>query len=213
MPAYKNNEWQKHLLAELLEAIRNETTERMKNPSPEPHLTKTDFERIQHVLDEAKSVFQEEYKDKIKASTQGMWPFNTPAIKLPPKFEAVFMEIYKHHLLYPHTDSEVKAAIKGAGGRPYNRKGYDKDDYGDLVVKPDKKLIASQLGCKEKTVTRELTKMVKVGVLKPLTTPRNRPGMYIIGTLGRPYANMPKRRPFIQRTDLREGITAALEKL
>lgn len=205
--------WEQGLLAEVLGAIRTSANGRINDVGPDRVMSKADFARIKNVLDEAKASFELEYGDKVNNKTLGMWPFTDDSIKLPPKFEAVFMEVYDYYKLYPYSDDEIKAKIEKAGGRPYNHWGYGKGDYGDLVVEPDVKMIAAKLGCAPKTVRRELNKMVEAGILFELKTARNKPSMYVIGTLGKMPPNMHKRNPFINRRDRREGIKAVLEQL
>lgn len=212
MPNEKN-EFQNPILWDVLQIMRNAAQNSMKEIGPTKYMTKTDFERLKGVLDEAKTVIEHEFGDKVSKSKRGIAMFNDPSIKFPPKLKPVFMEIYEFHTLHPYSDRDVKAKIKAAGGREYNHKGYGKDDYGDLVVEPDKKVIASKLGCTVKTVTRQINIMTKVGILIPLKTARNKPGMFIIGTLGKAPGNMHKRKPFIQRGDKKESIKKGLQEL
>ncbi|WP_319466984.1 hypothetical protein [uncultured Pseudodesulfovibrio sp.] len=207
------HEWEERALWEVLQIMRKEAEERIKDLGPDSYMPNADFERLKEILDEAKAVIEQEFSDKVKKSKRGIAMFNDPSIKLPPRFKPVFMEIYDHHQLRPHADDDVKAKIKAAGGRPYLHKGYGKDDYGDLVVEPDKKVIASKLGCGERTVKRQINLMVEAGILKELRTVPNKPGMYVIGTLGKAPGGIHKRKPFIQRGDLKEGIKKALQNL
>lgn len=213
MSSHTKSGWEQGLLAALIAAVRTSANGQINDIGPDRVMSKADYARIKNALDEAKATFQLEYGDKVNKRTRGMWPFNDDSIKLPPKFEAVFMEVYDYHKLYPYSEDEIKDKIEQAGGRSYNHRGYDKDDYGDLVIEPDKKIIAAKLGCTPETVNRELAKMVKAKILFPLKTARNKPNMYVIGTLGKAPGNMHKRKPFINRTDRREEIKAVLEQL
>lgn len=206
-------EWEERTLWKVLQIMRKEAQERIKDLGPDSYMPNADYERLKGILDDAKTTIEQEFSDKVKKSKRGIAMFNDPSIKLPPKLEPVFMELYNSHLLRPYADDEVKAQIEAAGGRPYLHKGYGKDDYGDLVVEPDKKAIASKLGCTVRTIERQIEIMVEVGILRPLKTAPRKPGMYSIGTLGKAPNNIHKRKPFIQRGDMKEGIKKALQGL
>ncbi|WP_022660490.1 hypothetical protein [Paucidesulfovibrio longus] len=175
--------WERELLDDLPAPLRAAADLRLRdNLGPDPVLTKTDFTHIESALDALKSMFQEEYGGRIRKSTRSMWPFNDDSANLPPKFEQVFLYILKNALT-GKTEDKVKRAIEKAGGRPYTKHDYGNNDYGDTVVQPDTKIIGTALGCDARTVQREIEKMVKVGVLKPLKSARNAKRMYAIGTL------------------------------
>ena len=204
--------WEKNLVEELLEVVRNAARGQLKTTGPEPYLTKTDLRKLGYSLDEVKALVEQEFGSQVKTDPRSMWPFNDHTIKLSPNFEDVFRSILENDELKPRSDQKIKKLVKDAGGRPYSRRGYGDNDVGDAVVQPNKDVIAKQIGKSPRTVEREIRYMVDAGVLVPLKTARNEPTLYVIGVLA-PYAGTAMIRPFINMTARRDDIRSRLEQL
>lgn len=213
MPTNTTLPWEKRLIGELLEVMREQGKAKLEHDGPEPYMTKSDLLRFKHCLDEVKSAFEQEFGPKVKKDPRSMWPFNDHTVKLSPMFEAVFMEIKDNYELKPRGDAKIKAAIKNAGGRPYDKMSYGPQDLGDAVVQPDTQVIGATLGKSKRTVEREIGKMVKAGIIVPLKTARNEPSLYVIGTLGQFLGGNLKVNYFINATSRRDEIRKALEDL
>lgn len=132
---------------------------------------------------EVKKVFERVMKEEIERFHTDKkrplkWPLNDKKLKVTKKLS----EFYPHLMKYiiDRKDEKGQALIEAAGGEPFRRDPID-NKYGNCVIRINAPQLRKDVGKSRETVFRRLRELVAAGVLVPLRTARNQPGLYVIG--------------------------------